>query len=396
MLKNFFSVVLSLVLLSGLEMNASDRKPELESLWAQGVEYTRHGQFEKSNAVFEGILKNYRLSAKMKKEVYSRLCVNADLAGDYASNYRYLVLRDGKKHPSEEQLSARKMAQLPLQSIERPDKDVSVKYLVDSLFYEGNFAGCEIRLPITIAGKDENVILDNGCAKYCVASERFAREHDIRPIDAAGEAIGVVETVSMWFGVADSLSVGELLFRNILFVVIPDQYIDNSVLDINAMLGASIFRLTGEMAFDNERRTIVFPREQQDLASNVTIDDNGTHYVEAVVDADTLTVQLDLGSARTALSANYYLKHRDKVVSEWTETVSYVGGVGGMTEEKVYSAPELTIRSCGGTFVRENAKVSTVKKPNEGEEEGAIGNDFLLSFPKARMNLTAMYFYVGE
>lgn len=390
------AIICFLLLLTGSTSAASNKKVRLDSLWNAAIEHSSHGRFEQSNAAFEKILKEYRPSGKDKKAVYNWLACNADLSGDNVAYYKYALLQQGGKDRTGELASIRQLAALPPQSVSRPEKDITVEYFVDSLFYEDKFGGCEIRLPVTVGGKQENVILDNGCAKYSVASESFAREHGIREIGADGDAIGVVEKVSMWLGICDSLSISEMTFKNIIFVVIPDKFIENSILNINAMLGANIFRLAGEMVFNNGSRTILFPFAQTERESNVTIDPDGVYFVDAIIDADTLKMQLDLGAARTALSANYFQKYEEKIKSIWTAKTSHIGGVGGFKEETVYSFPELSISSCGGVFVRTDAKVSTEMKPNEDKEDGSIGNDFLLSFDKAVLDLRRQYLYVGQ
>lgn len=397
-IKNTFLKSITFVLLLSLGTSllaAGKHDPHaVDSLIAVGIEYSRHGQFEESNAVFNGLLKDYALSKKQKREVWKRLATNADLAGVYPAYAQYLSLLEGKKKPSDDLQTAMKMSLLPLQQLERPSDDVSVSYLIDSLYYNDEYAGCEIRLPVIIGGQAENLILDNGCAKFSVASESFALSHGIRNIGADGNAVGTVDRVSMWFGVADSLMVGGLKFRNIIFVVIPDQFLANPILDINAMLGANIFRLAGEMVFDNQKRTITFPEKALQRESNLLIDSEGTHLAVAEIDGGDVLMNVDLGAAHSALNANYYLQNTEKVQSTCHASGALNGGVGGTKMETVYAMPELVIHACGGTFVVPNASISTQKSGNVGDECGTLGNDFLLSFRKVVLNLAKMYLWV--
>lgn len=389
-----YSILLCLFLIFFTSVSQASDKQKYDLQLAEGIQHMTHGRTTQCSAALEGILKTYRLSKEEKKYIYGLLSANAEIAGDYSSQYSYLVKMEGKKNPSSAQQFAKILSELPLQAIEKPSHDAKVNYLIDSLYYEGKFAGCEIRIPITINGDGENVILDNGCAKFCAASGSFAKKHGIRPVGAGGEGVGVAGTASVWFGICDSLSVGELTFRNIIFTVFPDEFIDNSVLELNAMLGANIFRLAGEMAFDNGAKTITFPAVQQERESNVVIDSDGIHYVEALVDGLTCTLQLDLGAARTSLSANFYKANEEKIKSDWNQKTSHIGGVGAMKETIVFVHDTLPVTACGGTFIRGEVEVSTERKPNESKEYGSIGNDFLLSFDKAVLNLNAMYFYV--
>lgn len=390
-----FIYTTALILIFSFPAYAVDRE-SYDSLLAEAVVHMTQGRTDQCRDDLENILMTYRLRKADKKKIYGLLAVNADIAGDYEAQYRYLMKKEGKRHPSSAQLFAKTLSEQPRQALDRPSCDVTVKYFVDSIFYENRFAGCEIRLPATVNGQEEQLILDNGCAKFCAASNSFAKTHGIRPVGFEGNAVGVSDSASVWFGICDSLSVGDLLFRNILFTVIPDEAINSSILDINAILGGNIFQLGGEMVFDNVDRTVTFPAIQQERDPNVTIDGDSVHYVMASVEGQDYSLQFDLGAVRTSLSSNYFRANEELVKSCWKEKKTYVGGVGDMTETTVYAIDELPITACGGTFLRKNMEVSTEARPNEDQEYGAIGNDFLLSFRTVSVNLNKMCIYVLE
>lgn len=286
------------------------------------------------------------------------------------------------------------LAQLPQESIARPQSDITIGYHIDSLYYQGEFKGCELKLPTTIGGKEELFILDNGCAFFSAASETFAIEHGIHPIGVSGKAAGTVESVSMWLGIADTMSIGDMQFHNIVFTVIPDVYLENPVVKIEAMLGANICRLIGDMDFDMNKKTVTFPYEQQEMPSNLFVTESGNHYAQVLVGQDTLMFQLDLGASSSELTANYYERYKDDVINHCTADTAMYGGVGGISKEPVYYYNTFTFNSCGGTYVRSKTKVCTTHKPNSGDEYGVLGLDFLLGFDKALLNLNKMFLYV--
>jgi len=372
-------------------------RTETDSLWNVAIQHSRYGRFDESNKVLLQILEGYRLTKKQRLAIYDRLSINSDLSGDYSLSYQYYSLKndiEGGKSSQNSLSNQRLLAGLPEQTLSRPDKDVVVNYFIDSLFYNNDFKGSEIRLPVTIGGKEEFMILDNGCAKYSVAKESFALSHSIRKIGIEGSAIGVVDEVSMSFGIADSLSIGDMMFRNLIFIIIPDKYIDNEVLEINAMLGANIFRLAGEMVFDNVNKKIVFPLNQQKRDANIQIDSGGTHFVEAKIGDDSLLLQLDLGAASTGLNSNYFNKKKEYISSNYTARKNHIGGVGGIEEELNYIIPDFTMTSCGGLYRMKEIKVATKPRPNEEDEYGSIGNDFILSFRRVVLNLKTMFMCV--
>lgn len=373
-------------LFSQNEITSSD----LDSLWTMAVEHGKHGRFDESNAIYRTILKDSNLSEEMAKAAYLSIGNNANLAGDYKTFYACL----SRYYDTEDLAQIKALADLPKDTLIRPDRDIVVAYQIDSIYYNEKFRGCEIRLPAKIDGKEEIFVLDNGCARFSASCESFALSHGIRPIDVQGKAIGVTGEASMWLGVADSLSIGSMSFRNIVFIVMPDHYLINSAMNIQAILGANIFRLAGEMDFDNKSSTIVFPFDQQNRESNLTINDEGRHFAEVEVNGVSLQFQFDLGCSNTKFSSNYFQKHKDLLETTAQADSSISGGVGGVTDVLVYRLNSVTVRSCGGCFTKQDVAISTQKGTNEGDEDGDLGNDFLLSFDKAVLNLRKMYLYV--
>lgn len=142
------------------------------------------------------------------------------------------------------------------------------------------------------------------------------------------------------------------------------------------------------------REKFVIPFGQETCEQNVLIDGSGCHYVDAVVGVDTLKFQLDLGAASTQFSSNYYTRFKERIVEECAADFAMYGGVGGTDSELVYRIGNVEIKACGGSFSKQNVRISTTKKPNEGDESGVIGLDFLLSFNSARLNLRTLYLKV--
>ena len=218
---NYHQLVLSILfLLASLNLQAEHQTNtnNLDSLWTAAIEHGKHGRFDESNAIYRTILKEPGLSEELTRAAYLSIGNNANLAGDFKTFYDCL----SRYYSAEELVQIKALADLPKDTLIRPDRDVAVAYHIDSIYYEGQFKGCEIRVPATIDGKEELFVFDNGCARFSAASESFALSHGIRPIEVKGKAIGVTGEASMWLGIADSLSIGQMCFQNIVFIVMPD------------------------------------------------------------------------------------------------------------------------------------------------------------------------------
>lgn len=382
-IKSLFVAVLLII----IPISAAGRGGNQDSLLNAAAEHTRHGRFTLSREILEGMIEN--LSKRDRRSAYEMLAVNADLAGEYSDEFRYLQLSGAGRKEDIRQISL-----LPRQSVSKPSSDVSVVYSIDSLYHEEEFKGCMIRMPAVIGGKEERMILDNGCAKFSFASESFARSHSINPVGVNGVANGVVDTSAMWIGICDSISIGELVFRNILFIVVPDRKLENPVAKLDVIMGSNMLRLAGELMFDNTKRTVTFPAVQDNMPSNMSYERDGLQYVDVEFLGDSLRFHLDLGSTWIMLNGRYYSEFKEKVESVGVRGTRTKGGVGGMETIDVYSISDLTFTTCGGSVSQSKTFVSLEIDSFSGNNYGSVGANFLLSFKRAVFNLEKMYFHV--
>ena len=364
-------------------------KAVIDSLRHEAVENRKHGRLDQSNAILDDLLQHYNLSKRERKDVLQGLAINGRLSDDYRTYCHYAELAYGVDE------LYRSLAAIPQQAAERPDYDFSVEFVVDSVSVHGKHRGGLIRIPVTIGGKEEWLLLDNGCAKFSVVSETFALEHGIHILDSKSKATGSTgENSSFRMGYADSLSVGPLIVRNLVFAVLPDSALENPAIDLSAILGANFFRLAGEMHLLNRERRVFFPAESIEREPNLTLSVGDEHFAQVVVRGNTLRLQLDLGAINTDLNA-YYFKRNKKTIQD-TYSIDKVThfGVGGMREISVYMANDLIFCACGGAFTKEWTQIETTVIDKDPNTFGILGADFLLSFDKAVINLKKMFLYV--
>jgi len=394
MRNRFLLLLLSLSLAAVCENTsfAIDRQYQdrVDSLWTLANEHALHGRFSESIAVCRDLLDNYRLSGESRKNITWLILSDANNAGDFRLWCQYARPRYANK-------KARKhfkaLAAQPPQALSRPDHDVTVPYSVDSIFFDGKYKGRMIKVPVTIGGKEERFLLDNGVAHFCSATETFAREHGIRPVGVETTVVGVAGKSSSWIGIADSLKLGELCLRNMLFLVVPDEALKNDVASIDAILGAGFFRTVGEMQFDNREQTVLFPVRQQDRPSNLTVNGAGMHFIEGVFRGDKLSFHLDLGSSTTSLNVWYYERNKERVQADFPADTTKSGGIGGIVQYLCYRVPDPDIEFDGKHFTGGNVTVDTVDMVDDPSCEGRVGNDVILHFDRAVLNIRKMFLY---
>ena len=384
-LTHIFTILIAWSLFSppgAAQAGPKKEKAIIDSLRRESFENQKHGRLEQSSAILKDLLEHYKLSKRMRKGIYNELANNGLLSDDYRSYCHYAELAYGVVD------FFRPLAEIPQQSVNRPEYDFSVEFVVDSI------CGL-IRIPVSIGGKQEWILLDNGVAKYSAVTESFAEQHGIHILDSKAKATGSTGAKTAFrMGYADSLSVGGLTFRNLLFGVVPDSSLDNPHIDASALLGANFFRLAGEMQFLNNERRIVFPAHQEDRESNLTMNGDDQHFAQVVVWGDTLRLQLDLGASNTNLNASFYRRNKKRIQDSYTKDSKTNFGLGRKREVAFYRANDLTFSACGGSFTKKWTAIETTDLGDGIDDYGRLGADFLLSFDKAAINLKKMFLYV--
>lgn len=386
----FLALILSALWCETAHATSRKDRAVRDSLWNVAIEHNLHGRFEESTAVFQDLIDNYGLSRRRKKEAWWRMGRMARLLGDYRSFCEYERFRGARIHKF-----FLALAELPPRSLERHGHDVSVDYIIDSVFVDGEYRGGLIKIPVTVNGHQEWFTIDNGMEEYNLVSESFAAKCGIRSIGVGASLAGSTGSKTSYsMGVLDSLSIGSLTFRNLLFSIVPDSSVENPFMDLSAMLGSGFFRVAGEMLFLNKERKIVFPERQDELESNLTLNGLDEHLVKVGVFGDALQFQLDLGSARTHLNGYYFERNKEWIQDTFPTDTTTTYGLGGAKQERFYLVDSLSFTACGGEFRKEKVRIETSKVDIFTDYDGLLGSDFILSFDKAALNLRNMYLYV--
>lgn len=356
------------------------KKATVDSLWHAAVDCSIHGKFEESDSLFNYIIGNGRLNRGKTNQALSWLERNSYLSGNYKRTFEIRKQRFGDYQ--EDSTYFRILAGFPGERLDRPEQDVKIDFTWDYVKDKESNGGL-IRIPVTIDGGEELFILDNGCSCFSAVSESFAREHHLNSSQAKGSSSGVIGTVESSLCYVDSISVGGIKFYNMVFSIIPDDPQMDSIVKIDAVLGANFFRLIGDVEFNGKEQFIVFPYEQQHLDSNVTINENGQHFVNAEIFGYSRPFQIDLGASSTSVNSNFYNGHKSLFRCNFTKESRNYGGIGGISVYDVYLIPELHMQLCGEEFLARDVDVKTQKMNGGTLGSGLIGNDIIKSFPES-------------
>jgi predicted aspartyl protease len=244
--------------------------------------------------------------------------------------------------------------------------------------------------PVKCGQITDEFIFDTG-ANLSTISDSYAKkmaltvyESDIRVNTATNIS------VQTKLAVADSLYVGDILFENVVFLVVPDEQMSFPSVNyyVHGVIGFPLIYQMEEIHLW-QNGTVFVPERPQDKPLRNMYIETLHPVVQVQSDADSLLFMMDTGARASDLSAQYYNRHKDAVEKNGTLHHENRGGAGGVEATTVYRLKNFpyTIGSKNG--VLSEISVNTVSY--SGHYDGILGQDVLTQFDKMILNFQYMY-----
>lgn len=275
------------------------------------------------------------------------------------------------------------LANVPKPYLERPDRDITVPSIVETVG-----RGKHIYIPVEVNGITKNYIFDTGCSFGNFVSEKYAEEVGLKvladSIPVSGMEIGFVK-----LAMADSLRIGELVYHNPVFMVAPPDNEVDPVFAFDGVLGYHFIRDAREIIIDNEAGRFIFPQEISDGEPNMYLSSN-TPQVRISYDGHPLDLIFDTGNVKSDLG-NKFAETFPDAIEGLTEQTTSRGGFGGISQTKAVVLPEFRFEVAGSTVTLYNTEV--IKNTESGSQlfSGSLGADFVLSFKRLVINYQSMF-----
>lgn len=361
----------------------------------QAMTDARFRRFDASNEAIGALLDDPRTAPEWLGELVGQLLSNYRMARNHAEAADlYAQLR--QQDPSPENQAAHDRIQgffavqaaLPPMRLERPAEAVEIPFRLDSAG-----RGRLLHIDARINGRTAPFVIDTGCAEMSFASEEFAREHGIRPLDYELTLSGVSGSQPSRLGVADSLHIGPMTLYNTVFVI-SDAPMIGSTYRIDAVLGCNFLFEAGVIEVLGAQRLLRFPAADEPAEQglpNMYMDNNGLCYVRAEADGHPVLMQFDSGNTKSTLSDVYFDKYRAEIEATSTEREFRTGGIGGTQESRAYVKPAVAIGIDGLRCPLYDVEISyATQLAHERGEDGSLGVDFLLAGDRVRIDYDAM------
>jgi len=199
-------------------------------------------------------------------------------------------------------------------------------------------------------------------------------------------------TFKTGMGIADSLYIGDILVKNVVFQVMPDAilYIAPVKFQLNMIIGFPVIEQLGEVhIFKNGKMTIPLVPAQSDL-HNFALD--GLDPVIALkAGNDTLDFHFDSGASSSMFYVSYLNKYKADVIKTAKKKTVGFGGAGGSQKKEVYVLPKTNLTLGNKTVTVDSIDVLQQKITPDEKFYGNIGQDFTKNFNEIIYNFKYMY-----
>lgn len=250
-----------------------------------------------------------------------------------------------------------------------------------------------VEIPLTCNQVTYDGIFDTR-ANISAISMTYARKLGLHILNATyKEGSGITGlTFKTNIGVADSLRIGNILMKNVVFQVMPDSvlYLAPIKFQLNIIIGLPVIAQLGEVDLFRNGRMLV---PQQPAKSN--LHNLALNALDPVIllksGNDSLRFYFDSGASNSTLYSTYFEKYRSTILKNGLKKNMEFGGAGGSQKKAVYILPKFSLTLAGQTVPVDSVNILT-RAIAPGEKcYGNIGQDFIQRFSKLIFNFKYMY-----
>ena len=249
---------------------------------------------------------------------------------------------------------------------------------------------------VTSGKQSENFIFDTGASN--IVSESSAQRMGIRVFESSANTVGAADKkVQFKVGLADRLWIGDLMFENLAFKVMPDELLSfpeaNYV--IHGIIGFPVIDQMKEIEICKNKSITVVAHPTKCNLHNLFLE-NTMPVVQFEADSDTVLFIMDTGANTTKFSENYFAANNVKIKEKATPNTIRRGGIGGFANNEVYELKNVQLKIGGQEMTIPTVMVLTDKLSYLKNYDGHLGQDVLMYFNKLTLNFENMCLTFGD
>ena len=246
--------------------------------------------------------------------------------------------------------------------------------------------------PIKSNGVSEDFIFDTG-ANLSTIAESQAKKMNLTIFEQNVDIGSSTQiNVQSKLAVADSLYVGDILFENVAFLVMPDEQLTfpEENYQIHGIIGFPVIHQLEEVHL-HKNGSITVPNTPKETQLKNMVLEGLNPVVQVISEKETLLFTFDTGAKNSELSFKYFNEHKDEIEKRGKLQMNQRGGAGGQKTVKEYILYNFPL-SIG------TKKTTLAKIPVTLEEygfnkyfDGNLGQDVFTKFNTLIINFKYMY-----
>ena len=248
------------------------------------------------------------------------------------------------------------------------------------------------RVPLKIEGNKVQFALDTG-ANFSVImrSEAEKLDLDIRPANLL-ISTSTEKKILGDVAVAESVEIGNILYRHVIFLVLPDELLTfEDGQKIPGLVGFPLVEAMGEVRLRRDNVMEIPDDPARRSLGNLALNDLEP-LIQVRYNKEDLLCRLDTGAESTVFYEPFYRRFQDRVRSTGFAVDAQAGGVGGFQNIPAYRLPRmlLNIAAAGVTLKRVDVYTERIRPPEENYLFCNVGLDALAKFRAYTLNFRDM------
>ncbi|MEO8765657.1 MAG: retropepsin-like aspartic protease [Ginsengibacter sp.] len=250
-----------------------------------------------------------------------------------------------------------------------------------------------VEIPVRTREQTYDCIFDTR-ANISSISQTYAAKLGLKMLDVSyEEGTGITGiTFKTGLGIADSLFIGDVLLKNVVFQVMPDSilYFPPIKFRLNVIIGFPVIEAFREIQIYKDGKMIIPVIPTKKDLHNFALDGLDP-VVSLKTGNDTLCFHLDMGATSTDLYYAYFEKYKPQIQNKGKIKTIQIGGAGGIQKKEVYIIPDFAVY-LENKKIRIDSVAVHMEKIHPAEKYfGNLGQDFTSKFNEIIMNFNYMY-----
>jgi len=256
-----------------------------------------------------------------------------------------------------------------------------------------------LQLPVTTGADTCDLVFDTG-ANISVITESSAKKLHLRVYPAKVElgAGTTGQSVQSSLAVADSLWLGPILLRHVVFLLLPDEMLHFKQADYRqaGIIGEPLMAQLKQMTFYGDGRLAIPLHPGTTGRANLALD-GAMPIIEYEVEGQLLPFRFDSGASTSVLYAPFYHRFESLVKTTGKPYQLRTGGVGStINTAGAFKLPDVAFKVSGKTFTLPEISVRTTPVGQEPDLfYGNMGLDLFGRFQTLTIDFTAMRLQVN-